>query len=209
MSARREGSPVLFQPAKHSLNAGRGKRNAAIRAPIIHAHRIAIGLGHGSVPVHDEPSRHRRLISGGRNAAAARNCSRASPKRPALPPLLPTETPRSIWPLRFGPLLTDTLTGRLSLGETINWSWYQELFWFMVVSMTVAFVLLVFAREKWPIGATSIASAFIVVGIVFLFIVPWVGIPVGLVGLALAILWLAGFGRRAIDREAPAERNRV
>ncbi|HET7352863.1 MAG TPA: hypothetical protein VFJ11_02290 [Gaiellaceae bacterium] len=51
--------------------------------------------------------------------------------------------------------------------------------------------------------------AFIVVGIVFLFIVPWVGIPVGLVGLALAILWLAGFGRRAIDREAPAERNRV
>jgi hypothetical protein len=51
--------------------------------------------------------------------------------------------------------------------------------------------------------------AFIVVGIVFLFIVPWVGIPVGIVGLVLAILWLAGFGRRAVSREAPAERNRV
>ena len=55
----------------------------------------------------------------------------------------------------------------------------------------------------------GVGIAFIVVGIVFLFIVPWVGIPVGLVGLVLAVLWVAGFGRRAVGREAPAERNRV
>ena len=55
----------------------------------------------------------------------------------------------------------------------------------------------------------GLGIAFIVVGIVFLFIVPWVGIPVGLVGLVLAVLWVAGFGRRAVGREAPAERNRV
>jgi hypothetical protein len=44
----------------------------------------------------------------------------------------------------------------------------------------------------------------VVVGIVFMFIVPWIGVPVGVVGLALAVLWLAGFGRavrgeRSID----------
>jgi uncharacterized membrane protein YccF (DUF307 family) len=55
----------------------------------------------------------------------------------------------------------------------------------------------------------GLGIAFIVVGIVFLFIVPWVGIPVGLVGLALAILWVAGFGRRAVGRDTPADRNRA
>jgi hypothetical protein len=55
----------------------------------------------------------------------------------------------------------------------------------------------------------GLGIAFIVVGIVFLFIVPWVGIPVGLVGLVLAILWIAGFGRRAAGRDKPAEQNRV
>ncbi len=54
----------------------------------------------------------------------------------------------------------------------------------------------------------GVGIAFIVVGLIFLFIVPWVGIPVGLVGLVLAILWLAGFGRRAVGRETPAERDR-
>jgi hypothetical protein len=44
------------------------------------------------------------------------------------------------------------------------------------------------------------------VGIVFLFFVPWVGIPVAIVGLVLAILWVAGFGRRAIGGEQPARR---
>ena len=55
----------------------------------------------------------------------------------------------------------------------------------------------------------GVAIAFIVVGIVFLFLVPWVGIPVGIVGLVLAILWIAGFGRRAAGRDSYAERNRV
>lgn len=43
----------------------------------------------------------------------------------------------------------------------------------------------------------GLALALIVVGIVFLFIVPWVGIPVGIAGLILFALFLAGFGRRA------------
>jgi hypothetical protein len=55
----------------------------------------------------------------------------------------------------------------------------------------------------------GVGIAFIVVGIVFLFVFPWVGIPVGLVGLVLALLWLAGFGRRAAGRDTSAEQNRV
>jgi hypothetical protein len=55
----------------------------------------------------------------------------------------------------------------------------------------------------------GLAIAFIVVGIVFLFLLPWVGIPVGIVGLVLAILWIAGFGRRAAERDGYAERHRV
>ena len=43
----------------------------------------------------------------------------------------------------------------------------------------------------------GVGIALIVMGIVFLFVIPWVGIPVGLVGLVLAILYVAGFGRRA------------
>ena len=39
----------------------------------------------------------------------------------------------------------------------------------------------------------GVAVAFIVVGIVLLFLVPWVGIAAGVVGLVLAILWVAGF----------------
>ena len=41
------------------------------------------------------------------------------------------------------------------------------------------------------------ALALIAIGIVFLFFLPVVGIPVGLVGLALFVAYLAGFGRRA------------
>jgi uncharacterized membrane protein YccF (DUF307 family) len=55
----------------------------------------------------------------------------------------------------------------------------------------------------------GVGIAFIVIGVVFLFIVPWVGIPVGLVGLVLAVLWVAGFGRRAVSRETHGERERV
>ena len=39
----------------------------------------------------------------------------------------------------------------------------------------------------------GVAIAFIFVGVVFLFLIPWVGIPVGLLGLVLAVLWVAGF----------------
>jgi hypothetical protein len=42
----------------------------------------------------------------------------------------------------------------------------------------------------------AIGVAFILLGVVFLFIVPWVGIPVGIVGLVLAVLYFAGFARR-------------
>ncbi|HEY3463378.1 MAG TPA: hypothetical protein VGK62_08040 [Gaiellaceae bacterium] len=55
----------------------------------------------------------------------------------------------------------------------------------------------------------GVGIAFIVVGIVFLFLIPWVGIVVGVVGLVLAILWVAGFGRRAAARDAYGERGRV
>ena len=43
----------------------------------------------------------------------------------------------------------------------------------------------------------GVGIAFIVVGLIFLFIIPWVGIAVGIVGLVLAVLWIAGFGKRA------------
>jgi hypothetical protein len=54
----------------------------------------------------------------------------------------------------------------------------------------------------------GVGIAFIVLGIVFLFLVPWVGIAAGMVGLLLAIVWVAGFGRRAAQRDAPADRPR-
>jgi energy-converting hydrogenase Eha subunit B len=41
---------------------------------------------------------------------------------------------------------------------------------------------------------TAVGIAFIVLGIVLLFIVPWAGIATGVAGLVLAILWVAGFG---------------
>ena len=55
----------------------------------------------------------------------------------------------------------------------------------------------------------GVAVAFIVVGIVLLFLVPWVGIAAGVVGLVLAILWVAGFGRRAVEGDANVDRRRV
>jgi Flp pilus assembly protein TadB len=47
------------------------------------------------------------------------------------------------------------------------------------------------------------AIALILVGVVFLFFVPWVGIPVGVVGLVLLVLYLVGFGRRAARETQP------
>jgi Flp pilus assembly protein TadB len=49
------------------------------------------------------------------------------------------------------------------------------------------------------------ALALIVVGIIFLFIIPWVGIPVGVVGIILAIAYFAGFGRRTARAEQPQQ----
>lgn len=45
----------------------------------------------------------------------------------------------------------------------------------------------------------GVAIALLVIGIVFGFVIPWVGIVVGLVGLILFIAFVAGFGRRAAD----------
>jgi hypothetical protein len=45
----------------------------------------------------------------------------------------------------------------------------------------------------------GVAIALIVIGIIFGFVIPWVGIVVGIVGLLLFIGFVAGFGRRAAD----------
>ena len=55
----------------------------------------------------------------------------------------------------------------------------------------------------------GVGIALIVIGVVFLFLIPWVGIPVGIVGLLLAILWMAGFGRRAAEPDSAGHRRRV
>jgi hypothetical protein len=45
----------------------------------------------------------------------------------------------------------------------------------------------------------GLALAIIIVGVVFGFVIPWVGVVVGLVGLVLFIAFVAGFGRRAAE----------
>ena len=45
----------------------------------------------------------------------------------------------------------------------------------------------------------GVALALIVIGVIFIFIVPWVGIAAGLVGVVLLVLFLAGFGKRAAE----------
>jgi hypothetical protein len=45
----------------------------------------------------------------------------------------------------------------------------------------------------------GLAIALIVIGIIFGFVIPWVGIVVGIVGLLLFIAFVTGFGRRAAD----------
>jgi len=55
----------------------------------------------------------------------------------------------------------------------------------------------------------GIGIALLVLGVIFLFVIPWVGIPLGIVGLVLATLWLLGFGRGAGTRsERAADRRR-
>jgi hypothetical protein len=48
----------------------------------------------------------------------------------------------------------------------------------------------------------GIALALVIIGVVLLFLIPWVGIPVGIVGLLLAIGYLLGIGRRAAEPNA-------
>jgi hypothetical protein len=48
----------------------------------------------------------------------------------------------------------------------------------------------------------GVGLALIVIGVVLLFIIPWVGIAAGVVGLILAILYIAGVGRRAAEPRA-------
>ena len=43
------------------------------------------------------------------------------------------------------------------------------------------------------------ALALIVIGVVFIFIVPWMGIVAGAVGVVLLVLFLLGFGKRAAE----------
>jgi hypothetical protein len=45
----------------------------------------------------------------------------------------------------------------------------------------------------------AVALAAVVVGLVFLFIVPWVGIPLGVVGLILLGVYLFGARRQATE----------
>ena len=52
----------------------------------------------------------------------------------------------------------------------------------------------------------GLALALVLVGIVFVFVIPWVGIAVGLIGIVLAVLWLLGFGRSALQRRESPER---
>ena len=45
----------------------------------------------------------------------------------------------------------------------------------------------------------GVAIALIVIGIVFGFAIPWVGIVIGIVGVLLFIGFVTGFGRRTVD----------
>jgi Flp pilus assembly protein TadB len=45
----------------------------------------------------------------------------------------------------------------------------------------------------------GLGIALIVIGIVWVFVIPWVGIVVGIVGLALFVAFVAGFGRRTAE----------
>ena len=49
----------------------------------------------------------------------------------------------------------------------------------------------------------GVALILILVGVGLLFLIPWVGIPLGAVGLLLAVLYLVGFGRRAATGTQP------
>lgn len=41
----------------------------------------------------------------------------------------------------------------------------------------------------------GVGLGLLLIGIVFLFVIPWIGVPVAIVGLVLAVLAVAGFGK--------------
>jgi hypothetical protein len=47
-----------------------------------------------------------------------------------------------------------------------------------------------------------VALVLVVLGVLFLFIIPWLGLPVGVVGLLL-LIWFFVAARRATDASAP------
>ena len=49
----------------------------------------------------------------------------------------------------------------------------------------------------------GLALALVVVGIVLLFVLPWAGGAIGVVGLVLLLAFMLGFGRRAATRSGP------
>jgi hypothetical protein len=52
----------------------------------------------------------------------------------------------------------------------------------------------------------GVGIALVVAGLVLMFFAPWVGAPLAVTGLVLAVLWLAGFGRRLMRGEQPVKR---
>ena len=45
----------------------------------------------------------------------------------------------------------------------------------------------------------GVALALVALGVILLFLIPWIGIAAGVVGLILALLYVAGIGRRAAE----------
>ena len=54
----------------------------------------------------------------------------------------------------------------------------------------------------------GVGIALIVLGVVFLFVIPWVGLAAGFIGLVLAFLWIVGVGRRAVTAGEATDRDR-
>jgi Flp pilus assembly protein TadB len=54
-----------------------------------------------------------------------------------------------------------------------------------------------------PAPVIGLAIALVILGLIFLFLIPWVGIPVGIVGLVLLVWYLLGFGKRAASESQP------
>ena len=59
----------------------------------------------------------------------------------------------------------------------------------------------VFSGRGYVEPVIGVGIALIVLGVVFLFLIPWVGIVAGVVGLVLAFLWIVGTGRRAVGSD--------